>query len=151
MVVIAVVASVATGIIYSAADAYAGAAEQRRAMERVGLAMDRVVREIREAPSPDGAAGEADIVTAEIDDLEFGNGVRLELIGQTLWLTTPDSDAALLCSEVEAFELSYLGEDGQTDASATPAQIQRIRIRLRAGGTELRATAFLRATLGGVS
>ncbi|MEC9374454.1 MAG: prepilin-type N-terminal cleavage/methylation domain-containing protein [Planctomycetota bacterium] len=151
MVVVSAVAAVSTGLIYGFSKAYASAAEQRRSVERVSTALDRIVREIREAPASDDVVGGMDLETAESDRIVFGNGVGFELDGSDLVMTNEDGASGPLCRDVERFELRYLGSDGVTDVSGDPAATQRIEIALSAGGVELRTAALLWAATGGGS
>ncbi len=148
MVVLAVVASVAAPIMVASSDAYADAANQREAAERVAAALDRVVRVVREAPATAPGETTPDIVEATTTSLEFAGGVRLELSGSTLLLTTATEAQSPLCQGVSAFALEFLAADGVTDSSGAPTSTQRVNVRLTSGGVEARTSVFLRVGTG---
>lgn len=153
IVVFSLVSMVFAGIMLESAEAYASASEARERGERASLAMDRIVRLIREIPENEAAPGTPDITDASATALELGNGAAVRLSGSTLILIVPDAPApAVLCTEVSAFELTYLGADGMElalGAGDTTADIHRINVRLACGQIELRTSAFLRVALGG--
>ena len=149
IVIVGALAAVGAPLIAELSDAHASASAQRSSSESVGVAIERVVRMIREAPT-DGSGG-VDITTAGASTLLLGNGHRVELITQTLWLTVPGEAASPLLQGVSAFELAYLGADGATDTSSAPAQTQRITIRIATGNFELRSAAWIRVARGQAS
>lgn len=145
MVVVSVLAAASAPLILRAADAYADASSQRESAERLGLAMDRAVRMLREAPGVPADPDAVDIAAAEAQRVELGDGASLELVGSTLRLTTSDGQTAPLARNVASFNLEYLGDDGETDTSDEPQSTRRINITIGVDGMELRASVFLRA------
>lgn len=144
--ILAVVAAVILPVINGATDMYASAAGLRDSSERVAFALDRSVRLLRDAPA--GATpGEVGIVTAQADRVRFTDGRGLELSGTDLLLRTAAGTTAPLCRGVTAFELSYLGEDGATSTAATPADTQRIWVRIATARTSLAGSAVIRTRM----
>jgi len=148
MVVVGIVAAVAAPLIAAASDAYVAAAENRNRVEQVAHAMDRAVRLVRDAPSTAPGSGQPDITVAAVDNIEFGDGSELQLVGSTLMLTPAGGVAAPLCVGVTTFELTYIGEDGLWNTIGTPQNTQRIGIRIVANGQELQSAVFLRIATG---
>jgi prepilin-type N-terminal cleavage/methylation domain-containing protein len=151
MVVLAVVASVAAPIMVASSDAYADASDRRESAERVAAALERVVRILREAPATAPGETTPDIVEATASSVELADGVRLELSGSTLLLTTATEAQSPLCQGVSAFVLGFLAADGVTDSSGVPTSTQRVNVRLTAGGVEARTSVFLRVCTGAAS
>jgi len=97
---------------------------------------------VTEAPA---AVSGAQISAAQPTRVALTGGDDISLTGTTLWLTPNGGAPAILAEGVTAFDLTYVGDDGVTDASATPDQIRRVDIRLVVGGFELRGAAAVRA------
>lgn len=152
IVVIGAVLSVAASIVLSSADAYAAASSQREAEERISLALDRMVRAIREAPEDPAMPGSPDIADAASDAITLNGGVRYSIKSGVLFEKNAAGDASPLCTGVTVFELTYLGGDGlpvDLAGGAPTTDIRRVIIRLAAGGAELQTSVFVRAALNG--
>lgn len=142
--IIAIVAGVSLPVIHGATDAYASAAEVRRAAERGAYAMEKAVRLLRDAPEGSGGPGTLGIATATATHIEFDDGRGLRLDGTTLRLLQPDGTEPVLCEDVEAFSISYLMQDGATSALAAPSGTQRFHISMKVRGFELRTCVMAR-------
>jgi prepilin-type N-terminal cleavage/methylation domain-containing protein len=153
ILVLGVLSVVTTPLILSAGDAFGQAALARERTEDASMALERIVRALREAPDQSGAPGTPDITTATATSIEFADGTEIELLGTTLWLALPGEAAAPVCQHVTAFELTYLNAGGGTITVSSPTDAlnaNRLHIRLAPeGGAELRTSVFLRCTLGG--
>ena len=150
IVVLGVVAGVASPILFSMSNTYASSLDQRTQAEAASIALDRVIRVIRETPPVAGNSGTPDIAVATASRFELGDTTEIELTGTNLMLTLPGETPAILCSDVEQFELTYLTDDAtelDTGAGDALTDIHMIHIRIRSGETELRAGAFLREKL----
>ncbi|MHC4975907.1 MAG: prepilin-type N-terminal cleavage/methylation domain-containing protein [Planctomycetota bacterium] len=148
IVIVATLAGVLAPVVMTSADAYDRATSQRTSSENAGSAMERVVRTLRATPPQTVGSPQPGITVADADRIVLGDGHEIELVGDTLMFTAPGESASALCQDVEVLELAYLGADGVTDTSATPASTQRIRVRLIVGGFELQTIVFLRIAQG---
>jgi prepilin-type N-terminal cleavage/methylation domain-containing protein len=144
IVIIAVVAAVTLPVVNGATDAYADATSARRATENVAFAMERVVRLLRDAPAGT-TSNTIGVTTATANRLTFTDGTSARLSSGTLYLI---ADAAAgegtLLTNVETFDIQYIGADGVTSVLSTPSTTQRFHVTIRAGGAELRCVAFPR-------
>jgi type II secretory pathway pseudopilin PulG len=143
IVVIAVVSAAVLPLVTGTSDSYASAATTRRAAERGAYAMERMIRLLRDAP-PTTVPGELGIAIATPTTLRYTDGRGLELTGDTLYLRDTDSSLSVLCREVDAMSIDYLGADGVTDTMSVPADTQRFNVTLRTAGFELRSAALAR-------
>ena len=141
--VLAVVAGVTFPVMNAAGDVYSAASDARDASDSCAFAIDRVVRLVRECPSGE-SAGEVGIATASAGEIAFTDGRSVRLDGDTLVYEDGEGLSSPLCRGVEAFELTYLGDDGETDTSSSAEQTRRVGVMLRASGFELRSAAFIR-------
>jgi len=148
VLILSVIAAVLAPIANAAADSYAAASAARNATERASFSIDRVVRFLRE--TPEGANPfEAGIVVAQVDAIELTDGSRIELSGSDLQITSAGGLVTrALCRDVDTFEITYLGADGVTDTSLTPALTTRCYVTISTGGLELRSSVFIRVTMG---
>ncbi len=147
IVIIGIIAALTIPVVNGAADNYANASSTRRSVENVSYAMERVVRFIREVP--EGATANTLGITSGLDtELVLTNGTSVRSDGSKVYLTTDAADGeGVLLSDIETFQLRYLGEDGTTDRAADPTTAQRIEITIKAQGIELRCTAMPRARM----
>ena len=147
IVVIGVIAALTLPVVNGATDNYIAASAIRRDVERVSYAMERSIRFLREVPAgaTDNTVG---ITSATATEVLMSNGTSLSLKGDDLMLLT-DAGAGegVLLSNVESFEIGYLGEDGTTNVIAILASTQRFAVTIRASGVELRCTAMARARM----
>ncbi len=150
IVILGIVASVASPILLAVSNTYTQSMEHRTAAESVSIALDRIVRVIRETPEVSGAEGTPDVTAAQATRFAIGDGTTIELTGTNLILTLPATAPAVLCSDVSTFELNYIGEDAQPlnfSGGDALTDTYKIDIRIRSGDIELRASAFLREHL----
>ncbi len=148
LVVVGTVAAVASPIIVGATQAYAKSASQRRAVEQVSGALDRLSRILREAPTKAAPAGATDFSSASASGFALSSGLNVALSGTTLMLGTTAVKESPLCQGVTAFQITYLDSAGTavSVASGTDA-VRRVIIRLAAQGVDLSTTVWLRASL----
>lgn len=153
IVVVGLLAGVIVPVVAFSTTAFSEMSEARDRTESASLAMERIVRALREAGDEASAAGTPDIDVATASRVQFGDGTEVRLSGTTLWLNEPSQTESPLCQFVSAFELTYLGDDGLSLDPSVPANlplVRRLHIRLACtGGAELRTSVFLRCTLGG--
>jgi prepilin-type N-terminal cleavage/methylation domain-containing protein len=143
IIVLSVVAAVLGPVIHGAGEAYANSASVRRSAEKGAYAMERAVRLLRDTPA--GATrGTVGITIASPSQVRFGDGRGLEMSGATLRLRDSGGGLADLCDNVTVFTIAYIGNDGVTDTSATPASTQRFNITIITDGFELRSSALAR-------
>lgn len=147
LVVVGIVGATVAPLVGAISDTTRDAMDGRDAAERAAYAIDQAVRMLREVPINDDT-GELGITTAEPQRVVFSDGRALALVGTDLMLTDASGNTGVLCREVGEFSLAFIGGDGATDTSATPAQARRVVIVLATGGIELAACACPRVTLG---
>jgi len=145
--ILGVLAAATLPVVNGATDAYAAARDASRATDKLGYAIDRAVRMVREAP--EGATqGEVGIAAAEADRIALTDGTELRLVGDTLeWVDGTGSH--VLATEIDAFELVYLADDGVTSTAATPELTHCVHVSISSGGLELRSAAFCRVRMVG--
>ncbi len=147
IMVIAIIAALTLPVVNGATDNYTQAAAARGATENVAFAMERAVRLLRDAPAGLGP-NTLGISTAATNEVIFSNNTSIGLKGSSLMLmTNGGAGEGVLLSNVETFELQYLGEDGTTSTLATPTSTQRFLVTIRAGGAELRCVVFPRVRM----
>jgi prepilin-type N-terminal cleavage/methylation domain-containing protein len=144
VMILAAVAAILSPVVSSTGDVFIQTMRTRQTSERVGFALERLVRFVREI-EPAEAGPTVGITVAQSDRLVLANSSGIALAGTELLLTNKDGQSAVLCTDVESFELAYIGVDGATETIATPGQTRTIRITIRADGYELRAVAFIRS------
>lgn len=141
--VLAVVGGASLPIISGATDAYAGAAETRRACERGAYAMERAIRLLRDAPEG-ASAGTVGIASATASEIVFTDGRGLRLSGDTLLLLSPGGVQSTLCEDVDAFAIACLADDGRTSTASDLSTTQRFHVEITVRSFNLRAAAFPR-------
>ncbi|MEM9065660.1 MAG: hypothetical protein AAGB51_09250 [Planctomycetota bacterium] len=145
--VLAVIGASLAPVVNAAVDAFASARDAGDAADEASFALDRIVRMLREAP--EGATtGTAGVSVAGSDRVALSDGSEIELVGTTLEITE-GGQTAILAEDVSVFELSFLGDDGITDTSATPEDTHTIQIRLVVAGLDLRGIAMPRVRMAG--
>ncbi|MEQ8850283.1 MAG: prepilin-type N-terminal cleavage/methylation domain-containing protein [Phycisphaerales bacterium] len=148
VVVLSIIVVVVFPVVQTLLSSHAAGVSERRAIDRVSYAIDRVVREIREIGIDD--AGSAELAVMDADELIEAGGAGVRLVGTDLRLVDSSGDEHPLCENVTAFTLDYVAADGLTTASGV-ADVWTIRITLVADGVELRSVAFIRERVGGAS
>jgi type II secretory pathway pseudopilin PulG len=139
--ILAIVAGTTLPVIHGATDAYAGAAETRRAAERGAYALERMIRLLRDAP--EGATpGTLGIRASGPAELVFSDNRGVRLVGTSLMLVSVDGSESVLCEDVGALVITPLASDGVT--VATPGTAQRFHIDLTVRSLRLTAAVFPR-------
>jgi len=151
----AAIAGVTAPILLSASGAFTDANAQRERTEAASMALERVVRTLREIPDRGQAGpGVPSIAGMTGSSITLEDGTAFTLSGQVLMMSVAGGQPARLCTGVAAFELTFIGSDGSAldpAAGDTPAQVRVVEIRLaREGAIELRTRVLLRCTLGGL-
>ncbi|GJQ28520.1 MAG: hypothetical protein HBSAPP03_04040 [Phycisphaerae bacterium] len=141
--ILAIVAGVSMPVIAGATDAYAGAAEARRACERGAYALEKSIRLLRDAPDGD-SPGTLGIASASATEIVFTDGRGLRLTGTTLSLLSPGGGSSVLCEDVDSFALTCLASDGRTSTAASLTSTQRFHVSLTVRSFSLHAAAFPR-------
>lgn len=149
IIVMSVVAVITSPIVFSATDAYAKSARQRRSAERVAAALDRIARILREAPAKTSPIGATDFTAATSSSFSLAGGTAVSLSGTDLTLATGTVSATTLCPDVTVFTLTYLNTSGASiDVSSGTDSVRRVIVRLAAGGADLSTTVWIRTGLG---
>jgi type II secretory pathway pseudopilin PulG len=144
VVIVAVIAAACIPVVNGMADNALAAQRTRDAAEGAAFGMERAIRLIRDCPGGPTGTG---ITVATATQVQFSDGRGLRLNGTDLLLRDLSGDEAVLARDVSAFELSYLASDGVTSTLATPAQTDRIGLRIVINGFELRCAAFPRVRM----
>lgn len=149
----AAIAGVTAPILLSASGAFTDANARRDRTEAASMALERVVRTLREMPDRgQNEPGVPAIAGVSGSSITMDDGTAFSLNGEILSMTVAGVQPARLCTGVEAFELTFFGSDGSAldpSAAGTPALVRMIEIRLaRTGAIELRTRVLLRCTLG---
>jgi prepilin-type N-terminal cleavage/methylation domain-containing protein len=156
--VLAALATVASGIIFAATDGYLQATTSAQLHTELSLALDRIVRELRNVPIDDAAGGVApDIDSLTDESIDWDDDNSLALSGGELLLTIDGGAPAVLLADVTA--LSLQGYDESNSAMSQPLSgaacddIRRVSATItieRYGVSEtLRSKVFLRSTMQG--
>ncbi|GJM18834.1 MAG: hypothetical protein DHS20C14_10470 [Phycisphaeraceae bacterium] len=145
-VVLSIIVVVVFPVVAIMISAHAQSVSDRAGIERAAFASDRVVRLIREISID--VAGDAELTTILSDELILADGSGVRLDGTDLVLLDTSGTAHVLCEDVSAFGLTYLGADGQT-ATVVPGEIWRVGVAITADSVELRTAGFIRERIGG--
>lgn len=147
VVVMGVIGAMLIPVIHGAADAYGSAVSTRQTGERVAYAMERMLRMFRDAPLglSDGTVG---VTMATESRVVYSDGRELHLDADGTLMIIEGGVAAPLCRGVEVFVIQYIASDGTTSTLSNPTLTQRFNVTLRAGGFELRGSAFARSRVG---
>lgn len=144
VMVLAIIAAVVSPVISTTSDIYIQAMSVRSKSERVGFALERGVRLVREIPvAADGMS--IAIRTAAADSLILEDNSGIQLDGSDLVMIDTTGRKSALCRNVTTFTLTYLASDGVTATTATPGLTRRVNITLKADGFTLSSAAFVRA------
>jgi prepilin-type N-terminal cleavage/methylation domain-containing protein len=160
VVVLAILGSITSFVILEAVDAFTDAGTSAQLHAEASIAVDRIVRELREIDLDSGASGIApdiDNVSPSWIDWTDGDGDQyvLGLIGSDVQFQVDGGPMAVLLSNVSAFTVSTFDEDNVqlagnlTGDSCDP--IRRVAVDLtldRNGVSEsMRAKAYIRSTI----
>jgi type II secretory pathway pseudopilin PulG len=144
VVIIAVIAAACLPVVNGMADNALAAQRTRDAAEGAAFAMERAIRLIRDCPGGPTSTG---ITIATASQVQFSDGRGLRLDGTDLLLRDTAGAEAVLARDVTVFELTFVAGDGVTSTLATPAQTDRIGVRVAVNGFELRCAAFPRVRM----
>lgn len=145
--VLSIIASVIMPVIVSATESYASSRSLRSSTESLAFASDQLQRAIRSAPS--GVAGTGlGVSTATNDRVVFTDGTGFELDGTDLNILVPGSDPAPVCRDVESFSISYIAQDGSSNAIGDPTNAHRIAFMIQCDGATVSGVAFPRVWIG---
>ena len=156
--VLAIVSSIASGIILQATDGYLEGSTTAQLHTEASMALDRAVRELRRIDLDGGAAG----VAPDIDDVT-GTSIAweannlLSLVGSDLELTINGGAASRLLTPVTAFQVRALDESNavlalpRTGVGCDPIRRLELTITVERYGTSvtLRTRVFVRSTMAG--
>lgn len=157
--VLSVLGSVASFLILDAVDSYMDSSTTTQLHGEASVAMERMMREIRQIELDAGASGIAPNITAvhpESLDWENSTAATYQLIwtDPIVTLSVQSGPAATLLTDVSAFTIkTYDEDDGLLGADLTGAQcdpVRRIEIEVtleRAGVSEtVRCRTYIRST-----
>lgn len=147
IMIVAIVGVMVLPIMNGATDTLAESANVRRTAERVGYAMERSVRLLRDVP-PGTVPGELGITSAGPTSILLSDGRGLELRSGSLVLIGPEGESELAAG-VSRLEIGYVGMDGRTSVTATPRLSSRFTIVIESGGFVLTCAATPRVRLVG--
>jgi len=154
MVVLGVISAVLSSVLYAATDSYSTAETQRRSVDELGFAMEKIVRLVREQPASSSDPGSSGIVYADSGTLEFESGLRIEHRQQRLELNIPGQGEAVLMEGVDEV-MFVLYPDGPGDvqpinlgSGASPAPARLIEVRIVSGRSVLSTRVLLRSAYG---
>ncbi|MBX3363061.1 MAG: hypothetical protein KF912_07930 [Phycisphaeraceae bacterium] len=144
--VLAVMGATVMPVIDAVGSGFAESVAQRRTVERLSFASDRISRVLREIPASDGGEG---LAIASIDErsiqLVDGSGVWLD--GERLVLAT-GAGKAVLCEDVDSFTIVALGSGGVGSTMETPSLTRRIGFEISSSGMSMRTAVFPRSAIG---
>jgi prepilin-type N-terminal cleavage/methylation domain-containing protein len=160
IVVLGIVGTVVSGIVFSASDGCLDASTNAQIHSELSIAMDRCVREIRNIPQDTAASGVApDIDDVTATSIDWDTNSSLALSGSDLQLTIAGGTAGVLLSDVTAFTVQTYDEDNTALAASLTGvacdPIRRVELTTtveRYGVSEtLRTRIFVRSTMSGVA
>ena len=158
IVVLATVGTVASGILFTATDGYLEARMTAQLHTELSIAMDRIVRELRNIQLDGDASGVApDIDAVTATSITWDDDYVVAMSGSNLMLTIDGAAAAVLLSDITSFSIQTYDEDNIALAATLGGEdcddIRRISISAtieRSGVSEmLRSKVFIRSTMHG--
>lgn len=158
MVVLSIIATSASLLIGRMSVTVRDRSVQGQLHNEASIALDRMVREVRSLDSVDTGDGFVpDIRSASKTSFHWSEGELIELSDNAVQLNTDGINTDPLVTDVSAFSLDYLDDDGasllsgSTVTSGNLEKIRRVRIALtlsRGGINEtLHTLVFLRAMM----
>lgn len=147
IVILSVISAVVMPVVLASSDSYATARDIRNQTERMADAVDRITRMIRQAPIGGGDTG-VGVRSATPEVLVFTDGTGFDLVAGRLRMHVPGGDTATLCQDIDAIEISYLGDDGLVSTLATPERSHRIAVRITSGNLTVSTVAHPRVWIG---
>lgn len=162
IVILGVLGGVTSSLILNGAAAFTDSSVRMQLHGEASVALDRLVRELREIDADPAAGAPAPHITeASVSVLAWGDDSRLRLDGADLLLAADGAAERLLCNAVSEFSIAYFDESNRpllVGASVPPAdrpRIRRLALRLaltRQGLTEsLETRVFVRCAIMGES
>ena len=149
MSVLAIVASVGAGVVWTAAGQYADGAESVRLHSETSVAMDRIVRALRSVDAESATAPAIDTVTAS--SIAWNTDCSLTLSGTDLLLTEDGGAPGVLLRGVTTLSVTaYDADNAAMGASLTGAacdDIRRISITITASSGAVSETIRTRVYL----
>lgn len=147
IVVMSVISVVLMPVVTSASESYTVTRDVRARTERVGYALDRISRIVRQAPIGVGDGG-IGVVTATNRSVAFSDGTGFGLNGSTLEMLVPGTDAQPLCQGVDELEILYLDDDGVTSSLAVPTNTHRFVVTVTSGDLVMSVVIHPRIWIG---
>lgn len=147
ILVMSIISAVVLPVIMSASESYTTTRDVRTRTERMGYALDRITRMIRQAPIGVGDTG-VGIQSATSESLVFTDGTGFDLSGNVLRMRVPNENPATLCDDIDAIEVVYLDSDGVTSTLGTPADTHRVVVTLTSGNLQMSTVAHPRVWIG---
>ncbi len=156
--VLAIVSSVASGIILQATDGYLEGSTTAQLHTEAALALDRAVRELRKIDLDSAAAGVApDIDDVTTTSIAWETNNLLSLVASDLQLQINGGAASRLLTPVTTFQVKALDESNAvlglplTGAACDAIRRLELTITVQRYGTSvtLRTRVFLRSTMMG--
>jgi prepilin-type N-terminal cleavage/methylation domain-containing protein len=156
--ILAAVASVASGILWAAVDAYSKGATAAVLHNEGSLAMERIIREFHNIPKKTGGATVApEISSVTATSITWNTNYSLSLSGSQLTLTVGGGTARVLLNDVSSVTIQTYNESNAALAASLSGAacdpIRRISVQFthaRTGVSEtLRTRLFLRCTMAG--
>jgi prepilin-type N-terminal cleavage/methylation domain-containing protein len=148
ILIVAIIGAMVLPIMNGATDMLAESANVRRTAERVGYAMERSVRMLRDVP-PGAVEGELGVTTASATAILLSDGRGIELRSGVLVLIAPEGESEL-ARDVTRFEIGYIASDGRTSSIATPRLASRFTVVIESGGFVLSCAATPRVRMVGL-
>lgn len=154
MVVLGVISAVLSSVLYTATDAYSIAETQRRSMDEIGFAMEKITRLIREEPALSSDPGSSGLTEAGVSLLRFESGLRIELVGDAIEIEIPGQGEAVLLRDVDSCTFTlYPDGPGDVDpidlgSGQSPAPARLIECRIESGPYILTTRVLLRSAYG---
>ena len=156
MVVLSIIASSAALLVGRIGVSFRDRSVHDQLHLEVSVALDRIVREVREITASDNGSGVVpDITAAGSTELQWGTGRLIDLTGTQLRINVDGTNTDLLTGNVSALALDFLDEAGSSlllsgvVSGGNLANIQRVQVSLtvtRSGISEtLHTLIFLRA------
>lgn len=156
IVILASVASVASNILLTAGDGYLDAATRAQLHSELSMALDRLVREVRQIDLDNDADDIApDIDSTAANALAWHSDCSVSLDGSTLELVIDGGDAETLLTDVSGFTVQTYDEDNSALAASLSGDncdpIRRVSVTItlsRYGVSEtLRTKVFIRSCM----
>lgn len=152
MVILGVLSTVVSTVLYASTDAYSIAAKSRESSDRLSQAMERITHCVREHTS-NGHLIVSRIREASQDALEFESGLRIDLSQSTVWLTDEDHPRTALLSSANNLRFIYVLSSNPFESRDSLSEeefgdLAVIEILLEHNGRSLRTRIFLRSSIG---